>query len=228
MSDVAKNLKETLGRIEKSATKWKQDPDQVSLVAVSKKQPVDRVVAALEAGHRLFGENRVQEAGQKWPDLKARFNDVKVHLIGPLQTNKAKEAVALFDVIETVDRPKLARILAKEMKEVGRHLPVFVQVNIGEEEQKAGVSPADADSFIRECTEDHGLNVIGLMCIPPAGEQAAPYFALLGKIAKRNNLQHLSMGMSSDYEIAVQFGATSVRVGTGIFGDRDGTEKTQA
>lgn len=222
MSDVAANLKETQHRIEKSAVKWHQNMEGISLVAVSKKQPVERVVAALEAGHRLFGENRVQEAAQKWPDLKNRFEDVELRLIGPLQTNKAKDAVALFDVIETVDRPKLARILAKEMQAADKYLPVYIQVNIGEEEQKAGVLPKDADSFIAECRIEHGLNVVGLMCIPPAEEQAAPYFALLSKIAKRNNLEGLSMGMSSDFETAVQFGATSVRVGTGIFGIREG------
>lgn len=222
MSDVAANLKETLHRIEKSAAKWQQNMEDISLIAVSKKQPVERVVAALEAGHRRFGENRVQEAAQKWPDLKTRFDNVELRLIGPLQTNKAKDAVALFDVIETVDRPKLARILAKEMQAADKSLPVYIQVNIGEEEQKAGVLPKDADSFIAECRTEYGLNVVGLMCIPPAGEQAAPYFALLSKIGRRNDLEALSMGMSSDFETAVQFGATSVRVGTGIFGIREG------
>lgn len=181
MSEVAANLKETLGRIEKSAAKWQQKKDDISLVAVSKKQPLDRVVAALEAGHRLFGENRVQEAAQKWPELKKRFDGVELRLIGPLQTNKAKDAVALFDVIETVDRSKLARILAKEMKAADKFLPVYIQVNIGEEEQKAGVLPKEADHFIAECRDEHGLNVVGLMCIPPCWRTSRPLFCSSGK-----------------------------------------------
>lgn len=221
MTDIAANLKEIRNQIEKSAKKWQQDFDKIALVAVSKKQPLDKVVAALDAGQRVFGENRVQEAQGKWPDLIAQYSGVELRLIGPLQTNKAKEAVALFDVIETVDRPKLARILAKEMKEAGKDLPVYIQINIGEEEQKAGIAISDADAFIKECKEEHGLNVIGLMCIPPAGEQAAPFFAILKRIADRNGLESLSMGMSGDYKIGVQFGATSVRVGTGVFGPRE-------
>lgn len=221
MSDVAANLKDIQDRVTKVAKKWDQNPDAVTLIAVSKRQPLERVEAALQAGHRVFGENRVQEAQEKWPELKKSYGNVELHLIGPLQTNKAKEAVALFDVIQTVDRPKLAKILGKEMADADRQIPVFVQVNIGEEEQKSGVMPGDADMFINECRKEHGLIVKGLMCIPPSGEQAAPYFALLGKIAERNGLDTLSMGMSSDYEIAVQFGADYIRVGTGVFGLRD-------
>ncbi|MEH6404628.1 MAG: YggS family pyridoxal phosphate-dependent enzyme [Sneathiella sp.] len=221
MNDVAANLSDIQARVIKSATKWGKNPEDVTLIAVSKRQSLERVDAALRAGQRVFGENRVQEAQEKWPDLKKTYGNVELHLIGPLQTNKAKEAVALFDVIQTVDRPKLAKILAKEMKEANRSLPVFVQVNIGEEEQKSGVMPEDADAFISKCRNDYGLIVKGLMCIPPSGEQAAPYFALLGKIAERNGLDTLSMGMSGDYEIAVQFGAAYIRVGTGIFGVRE-------
>ncbi len=221
MTNIAANLKDIQASIEKSAKKWQQEVEGITLVAVSKKQPLERVVAALDVGQRVFGENRVQEAQNKWPELKEKYSGVELRLIGPLQTNKAKEAVALFDVIETVDRPKLARILAKEMKVAGKDLPVYIQINIGEEEQKAGIAISDADAFIKECKEEHGLNVVGLMCIPPAGEQAAPFFAILKRIADRNGLEKLSMGMSSDYQIGVQFGATSVRVGTGVFGSRE-------
>ena len=219
-SDIADNFEEITGRIHKAAETWARVPGDVDLIAVSKRQPVEAIEVALSLGHRHFGENRVQEAQEKWPDLKARYPDIELHLIGPLQTNKAKDAVALFDVIQTVDRPKLARVLAKEMTAAGRHLPVYIQVNTGKEEQKAGVFPEDADNFIIECREGLGLNVIGLMCIPPVEEQPAPHFALLGKIAARNNLARLSMGMSADFETAVQFGATSVRVGTALFGAR--------
>ncbi|MDF2368526.1 YggS family pyridoxal phosphate-dependent enzyme [Sneathiella sp.] len=219
-SDIAANFEEIEGRIREAAEKWERNAADVNLIAVSKRQPVTAVEAALSGGHRLFGENRVQEAQEKWPDLKARYPDIELHLIGPLQTNKAKDAVVLFDVIETVDRPKLAHVLAKEMKAAGRDLPVYIQVNTGKEEQKAGVFPEDADRFIKECRDDLALNVIGLMCIPPVEEQPAPHFALLGKIAARNGLSRLSMGMSADFETAVQFGATSVRVGTALFGAR--------
>jgi hypothetical protein len=186
---------------------------------VSKAQPDARVVAALEAGHRVFGENYVQEAKARWPALRARYPDVALHMIGPIQSNKAKDAVALFDVIETVDRPKLARVLAAEMARQGRRPACFVQVNTGEEPQKAGVLPADADAFVAECRRLE-LPVVGLMAIPPEDEEASLHFALLAAIARRNGLEQLSMGMSADYEIAVQFGATHVRVGSAIFGAR--------
>ncbi|MFT6558203.1 YggS family pyridoxal phosphate-dependent enzyme [Sneathiella sp.] len=220
MSEVAENLASLKKKIAKIAVKWQRNPEDVALIAVSKKQPDERVRDALQAGHREFGENRVQEAQGKWPGFKSEFADIKLHLIGPLQTNKAKEAVALFDVIQTVDRPKLAKILAAEIKAAEKDLPVYIQVNIGEEEQKSGIPIDEADAFIQECRETHGLTVEGLMCIPPNVEQVAPYFALLGKIAARNGLEKLSMGMSGDFETAVQFGATSVRVGTGVFGTR--------
>ena len=220
MTDVAANLAEVKTKIEKRALKWGQDPLSVQLIAVSKQQPLERVEAALVAGHRVFGENRVQEAQSKWPAFKETYADVELHLIGPLQSNKSAEAVALFDVIQTVDRPKIAKTLAAEMQKAGKTIPVYIQINIGAEPQKAGVAIEEADAFITECREVHKLDVVGLMCIPPAEEQAAPYFALLGQIAKRNGLEKLSMGMSGDYEYAVQFGATAVRVGSAIFGSR--------
>ncbi|MBT3702031.1 MAG: YggS family pyridoxal phosphate-dependent enzyme [Alphaproteobacteria bacterium] len=194
--------------------------EAVRLVAVSKTKPADEIRTVLIEGQRLFGENRVQEAEAKWPELRAEFPDAKVHLIGPLQTNKVKQAVALFDVIETVDRPKLARALATEMQRSDRYLDCLVQINVGEEDQKAGIAPGEADQFIALCRNELKLPVIGLMCIPPADEEPAPYFALLAKIAARNDLAEISMGMSSDFEVAIQFGATMVRVGTAIFGTR--------
>ena len=198
------------------------DAPMPALVAVSKRQPDDRIEAALAAGLRLFGENRVQEAQQRWAHRRDTHPDLVLHLIGPLQTNKAAEAVALFDVIEVVDRPKLARILGQEMARQDRHLPCYVQVNTGEEEQKSGVMPEEADAFIAQCRDGFGLNIIGLMCIPPQDEEPAMHFALLRAIAARNWLTELSMGMSGDFEEAVAFGATSVRVGSAIFGARDG------
>jgi len=192
----------------------------VQLIAVSKVQPNARVQAVLEQGHRLFGENKVQEAQGKWPIFKEQFTDVKVHLIGPLQTNKIKSAVELFDAIHTVDRPKLARKLATEIQAQGKSPDMFIQINTGEEPQKAGVSPADADTFIQEC-QDLDLPIIGLMVIPPVNEEPSLHFALLRKIAERNGLTGLSMGMSSDFERAVALGATHVRVGSAIFGERD-------
>ena len=218
--EIAANFDAIHARIEKAAEKWERKAADVDLIAVSKRQPVAAVEAALVYGHRHFGENRVQEAQGKWPALKEKYPDIELHLIGLLQTNKAKDAVALFDVIQTVDRPKLARVLAKEMTAAGCSLPVYIQVNTGKEPQKAGIFPEDADAFIAECRDDLGLNVVGLMCIPPVEEQPAPHFALLAKIAARNNLARLSMGMSADFETAVQFGATSVRVGTALFGAR--------
>ena len=192
-----------------------------TLVAVSKRQPDDRIEAALVAGHRVFGENRVQEAQERWAERRGLYPDLKLHLIGPLQTNKAADAVALFDVIEVVDRPKLARRLSTEMAHQGRHLPCYVQVNTGEEDQKSGILPDEADSFIGFCREECGLDIAGLMCIPPVDEEPAMHFALLRTIAERNDLPGLSMGMSGDYGEAVRFGATSVRVGSAIFGSRD-------
>ena len=218
--DIAAQLAAIRDRIAAAARRAGRDPQSVQLVAVSKTQPAERARLALQAGQRLFGENRVQEAQGKWPALRAEFADLRLHLIGPLQTNKVKEAAALFDVIETVDRPKLAEALAKEMQRSGRRLDCFVQINTGEEPQKAGALPAEADRFISYCSDDLGLAVQGLMCIPPVDAEPAPHFALLAKIAARHGLTQLSMGMSADFEIAVEFGATLVRVGTAIFGER--------
>lgn len=192
----------------------------VELVAVSKGHGIDAIEAALGCGQRMFGENRVQEAISKWTPLKARYPDVELHLIGPLQTNKVADAIRLFDVIETVDRDRIAAALAKEMQRAGRLLPCFIQVNTGEEPQKAGIGPREADAFIDRVRRQHGLNVNGLMCIPPVDENPAPHFALLHEIARRNGVACLSMGMSDDFEIAIAFGATHVRIGTAIFGPR--------
>jgi len=194
--------------------------DPVTLVAVSKKHPADHIRRALDAGHRVFGENRVQEATAKWPPLRAAFPDVVLHLVGPLQSNKAKEAVALFDVIETVDRPKIAKALAEESQKQGRRPALFIQVNTGEESQKAGVTPANAAAFIEQCRRDFGLTIAGLMCIPPINAVPAPHFALLARLAEDNDVPKVSMGMSADYLDAVKLGATHVRLGTAVFGPR--------
>lgn len=198
-----------------------QLPANTTLVAVAKTFPASAVAEALAAGQCHFGENRVQEGMEKYPALRSNHPDLVLHLIGPLQTNKVRQAVAHFDVIHTLDRPKLAEELAKEFDKTGRRLPCFIQVNTGEETQKAGVAPQEADAFIRDCRDRLGLPVVGLMCIPPAEEEPAPHFALLREIARRHGLEQLSMGMSSDYEIAVQFGATHVRIGSAIFGGRN-------
>jgi pyridoxal phosphate enzyme (YggS family) len=221
-ADVGANLAHVRERIAAACAAAGRRPEEVRLVAVSKLQPMARVRAALEAGHRLFGENRVQEAISRWRELRPAFPDVALHLIGPLQTNKAADAVELFDVIETVDRIKLARALAREMERTGRRLRCFVQVNTGAEPQKAGVLPEHADELIAACRTEFGLPIEGLMCIPPVDEEPSPHFALLAKIARRNGLKELSMGMSADYETAIAFGATFVRVGTAIFGGRAG------
>ncbi|TFG85539.1 MAG: YggS family pyridoxal phosphate-dependent enzyme [Hyphomicrobiales bacterium] len=198
-----------------------RDPANVTLVAVSKVQPAERIEAVLAEGQRVFGENRVQEAHSRWPALRQRYSGVELHLIGPLQTNKVRQAVELFDVIESVDRPKLARKLAEVFAETGRSLPCYIQVNTGEEPQKAGILPAEADAFISECRDTLGLPVTGLMCIPPVGEEPALHFALLKNIATRNGLAGLSMGMSDDFEVAIRLGATVVRIGSALFGARD-------
>ena len=218
--DIQTNLSEVLDRIEESAKTAGRQAGDVSLVAVSKTFDGDHIRPALEAGHRMFGENRVQEAAAKWPELRDQFDHVELHLIGPLQTNKVKQALDVFDVIETLDRPKLARALASELEKRQQSVECLVQVNTGEEEQKAGVSPADADDFISYCRDELGLKVTGLMCIPPVEAEPALHFALLRKIARRNGLEKLSMGMSGDYDVAAQFGATHVRVGSAIFGER--------
>ena len=220
MDQIAANLAAVRRRIEGAARAAGRPADAVTLVAVSKTHPADSVRAALQAGQRIFGENRVQEAIAKFPGLRDDYPDLTLHLIGPLQTNKVRDAVAHCDVIETVDRPRLAEALAREMERSGRHLPCYIEVNTGEEPQKAGVLSAGADAFIAECRDRLGLAVIGLMCIPPEHEEAALHFALLREIARRNGLDKLSMGMSADFEAAIRFGATHVRVGTAIFGAR--------
>jgi pyridoxal phosphate enzyme (YggS family) len=219
-SIVATNLKAVETLIASAASSAGRDPAGVTLVAVSKTHDQAAVRAALDAGHRIFGENRVQEAAEKFPDLREVFPDLRLHLIGPLQSNKVRDAVRLFDVIETVDRPKLVTALAKEAVRVGRVVDVMVQVNTGEEPQKAGILPTEADDFIKTCAATEGLALRGLMCIPPMGEEPAMHFGLLAEMAKRHGLDQLSMGMSADFEIAIGFGATHVRVGTAVFGAR--------
>lgn len=208
---------DVLARIARAAQASGRSADEVTLVAVSKTQPWDVIEPVLAAGQRVFGENRVQEAMARW---EGRAQDLTLHLIGPLQTNKAREAVSFFEVIETLDREKLARALADEVQRQGRTPRLYVQVNTGEEDQKAGVAPRDTDAFIGVCRSTYGLHPVGLMCIPPAGEPPGPHFALLRKIARRNGLEKLSMGMSGDFETAIRFGATSVRVGSAVFGAR--------
>jgi pyridoxal phosphate enzyme (YggS family) len=218
--NIAANLAAVRERIAAAAREAGRAPESVSLVAVSKTHPAATVRAALVAGHRVFGENRVQEAQGKYPQLREEFPDLALHLIGPLQTNKVRDALAIFDVIESVDRPRLAQVLANEMDHTGRRPPCLIEVNTGEEPQKAGVMPAEADDFIFECQNRLNLPIVGLMCVPPIDEEPAPYFALLREIARRNDLHVLSMGMSADFEKAIRFGATHVRVGTAIFGAR--------
>lgn len=214
------SLTEVQSRIDAALAASGRPAGATRLVAVSKVQPLDRVVAALEEGHRLFGENRVQEAAGKWPDLRERYEGVELHLLGPLQTNKVNQALDLFDAIQSVDRAKLARKLADAAQARGACPQLFIQVNTGEEPQKSGVLPADADAFVSDCRA-MDLPVAGLMVIPPVDEEPALHFALLAKIAERNGLTELSMGMSSDYETAVRMGATCVRVGSAVFGARD-------
>jgi pyridoxal phosphate enzyme (YggS family) len=222
--EIAAARQAVLDRLAAAAKASGRDPADVTLVAVSKQQPDERIEAMLATGQRVFGENRVQEALERW---SPRREGVELHLIGPLQSNKAREAVAFFDVIETLDRQKLARVLAEEIARAGKAPRLYVQVNTGEEPQKAGVIPAEADAFIAACRDTYGLVVEGLMCIPPEAEPAGPHFALLAKIAARNGLSKLSMGMSADYETAVRLGATSVRVGSALFGARTPRAQTQ-
>ncbi|MEW5727072.1 MAG: YggS family pyridoxal phosphate-dependent enzyme [Pseudomonadota bacterium] len=217
---AAENLAQVQARIAAAAVGAGREPRAVTLVAVSKTHAADAIRPVLAAGQTVFGENRVQEAAAKWPALRQEFPALELHLIGPLQTNKVREAVALFDVIETVDRPKLARALADEMGRSGRRPRCLVQVNTGREAQKAGVDPDQADVLIRLCRDEYGLPVEGVMCIPPAEEDPQPHFRLLAAIAERNGLTTVSMGMSGDYEAAIALGATHVRVGSAIFGSR--------
>jgi pyridoxal phosphate enzyme (YggS family) len=222
-SEPAQNLESVLQHIAAAARAVSRNPADVTLIAVSKTHDVERIAPLIAAGHRDFGENRVQEAAAKWPALKDATSDLRLHLIGPLQSNKAADAVALFEVIHSVDRPRIAEALAAEMARQGRRPSCFVQVNTGREAQKAGVDPGEADGFIAACRDQWTLPVVGLMCIPPANEQAAIHFAFLADLARRNGLRQLSMGMSADYETAVRFGATHVRVGSALFGERNQT-----
>jgi pyridoxal phosphate enzyme (YggS family) len=218
--NAVERLQAVNGEIERACRDARREAGSVALVAVGKTFDAAAIRPVLAAGQRMFGENRVQEAKAKWPELRAEFPGVELHLIGPLQSNKAKEAVALFDAIHTVDRPKIAQALAEEIAKQGNPIQLFVEINTGAEPQKAGVLPEQADSFIADCRETYGLTIEGLMCIPPLDEAPAPHFALTAKIAERNGLALLSMGMSADFSSAIAFGATHVRVGSAIFGDR--------
>ena len=220
MSTSAEALAEIRQRIANAARTVNRDPAGVNLIAISKTFDAEHILPVIEAGQRVFGENRVQEAKSKWPALKAQFPDIELHLVGPLQSNKAKEAVQLFDVIHSVDRMKIAKAIAEEMDKQGRRLKLLVQVNTGEEPQKAGVLPREAADFVATCRNDLKLDIAGLMCIPPVDEEPAVHFAFLAKLAKELGLPEISMGMSSDFETAVEFGATYVRVGSAIFGAR--------
>lgn len=220
MNSIAENLHVVRSAIAQAAAACRRPAETVTLVAVGKTHPAEAARAALQAGQRVFGENRVQEAKGKWPILRSEYSDIELHLIGPLQTNKVKDAVALFDVIESVDREKLARALAVEMNRSGKRPACLVQVNTGDEEQKAGVSPAETETFVRLCRDALHLPVIGLMCIPPVDDDPTPHFAVLGDLARRCGLHVLSMGMSDDFKIAIGLGATHVRIGTAIFGPR--------
>jgi len=213
-------LSDIIARIDAATRAADRPPGSVELIAVSKVQPPDRVAAVLADGHRIFGENRVQEAAGRWPDFQARYDGITLHLIGPLQTNKARQAVEMFDVIQTLDRPKLATTLARLAEERGTSPDLFIQVNTGAEPQKAGILPKDTDAFVAEVRR-LGLPLKGLMCIPPVEEEPSLHFALLAKLAERNGLGGLSMGMSADFETAIRFGATHVRVGSALFGERD-------
>lgn len=218
---VKQGLADVRMRIARAARDSGRDPAGVDLVCVSKTFTADEIRPALETGERIFGENRVQEAQLKWPGLRARYKNVELHLIGPLQSNKVRDAVELFDVIETVDRPKIAEALAREIARTGKRPRLYVEINTGGEPQKAGVLPDQADSFLNDCRTRLDLEIDGLMCIPPQTDQVSPHFALLAMIANRNGLKKLSMGMSADFELAIQLGATHVRIGSAIFGHRD-------
>ena len=220
MTPATQALADVKARLAEAAQEDGREPDAVKLIVVSKTFDAPDILPVLDAGQRLFGENRVQEAKGKWPELKARYRDIELHLIGPLQSNKAAEAVALFDAIHSIDRPKIAKAIAEEMTKQGKALQLFVQVNTGEEPQKAGVMPRETQAFVGMCRDQLGLELAGLMCIPPVDEEPAVHFAFLDKLAKECGLSGRSMGMSADYETAVQFGATHVRVGSAIFGAR--------
>jgi len=217
---VESSLARVRGEIGRACHEARRDPASVTLVAIAKTFGADAIEPVIAQGQRVFGENRVQEAKAKWPPLKDRYPGIELHLVGPLQSNKAKEAVAMFEAIHSLDRPSLAEALAKEIAKQGRKPALFVEVNTGAESQKAGVLPEETDGFVAACRNRYGLEIAGLMCLPPADEPPAPHFALTAKIARRNGLALLSMGMSADFPIAIAFGATHVRVGTAIFGER--------
>ena len=219
-NDAVEGLRQVQESIRRSASDYDREPSSITLVAVSKTFPAEAIAPVLAAGQRVFGENYVQEAKAKWPLLRERYPDVELHMIGPLQSNKAREAVELFDAIHTLDRPSLAEALAKEIARQGKTPRLFVQVNTGEEPQKGGVIPTEVDAFLEACRTKYGLTVEGLMCIPPAEDPPSPHFALLNTIAQRHGLNVLSMGMSADFDAAIQLGATHVRVGSAIFGSR--------
>ena len=223
----AQNLESVLQQIKSAARAVGRDPAGVTLIAVSKTHDAERIAPLIAAGQRAFGENRIQEAQAKWPALKATAPDLVLHLIGPLQSNKAADAVALFDVIHTVDRPRIAEALASEMARQNRRLPCFIQVNTGREPQKAGIDPHEAEQFVKDCVATWNLPVVGLMCIPPVEERAAVHFGFLKDLARRTGLSQLSMGMSADFETAVRLGATHVRVGSALFGARPASAETK-
>jgi pyridoxal phosphate enzyme (YggS family) len=224
-SVVESSLARVRGEIARACIAARRDPASVTLVAIAKTFGADDIEPVIAQGQRVFGENRVQEAKAKWPALRERHHGIELHLVGPLQSNKAKEAVAMFEAIHSLDRPSLAEALAKEIAKQGRKPALFIELNTGAEPQKSGVLPEDADAFVAACRNRYGLEIAGLMCLPPANEAPAPHFALTAKIAKRNGLALLSMGMSADFSVAIQFGATHVRVGTAIFGERSQTQR---
>ena len=217
MTEARRNI---VVKLSEAAALVGRDESDITLIAVSKQQPDERIEKSLASGHRIFGENRVQEAFERWQARKTMYPELQLHLIGPLQSNKAQDAVALFDVIQTVDRPKIATALAREMAAAGRSLPCFIQVNTGEEDQKAGIAPAELESFLSFCRDEAKLQIVGLMCIPPVEDEPAMHFALLKKLADRYGLPQISMGMSSDFDTAISFGATHIRVGSAFFGER--------
>lgn len=220
MSNIAENISEITSEIKKACAYAGVATATPRLIAVSKRQSEDRIIDALEAGLHIFGENQVQEASSRWPDLRQKYDDIELHLIGGLQSNKTAQAVALFDVIHTIDRPKIARAIARECDKQDKRPDLFIQVNTGKEDQKGGVMPEDLEELVRLCREELSLPLVGLMCIPPAGDDPAMHFALMKKLARRHGLERLSMGMSSDYALAASMGATDIRVGTAIFGER--------
>ncbi|VAW23131.1 UPF0001 protein YggS [hydrothermal vent metagenome] len=214
------NYKLVCSLVKKAHERFKTGTSLPTIIAVSKTQPAEKIEQLLDLNHRVFGENRVQEALGKWPDLLEKYQGVELHLIGPLQTNKVKDALKIFNTIQSLDREKLAKALAQEIKKSGKNISCFVQVNLGHEKQKAGIEPEDAVEFVKECREKYGLNIVGLMCIPPFGEAAGPYFAQLNILAQQVEVKYISMGMSADFETAIEMGATHVRVGTALFGSR--------